>query len=52
MDEVAATEDEIRISGLKAVLTRRASPGELPAAPSVLSFVRERRAAPDKTANA
>ena len=51
MDEVTVTDDEIRISGSKGVLARRASQAELPAAPAVLSFVQEWRATQDKTAN-
>jgi hypothetical protein len=51
MGEVTLTEDEIRISGSKAVLVRCASQEELLAAPAVLSFVRKQRAALDKNAN-
>ncbi len=47
MDEVIVTEEEIRISGSKAVLARCASEDEIPAAPAVLSFVQEWRARRD-----
>ncbi len=47
MGEVTLTEDEIRISGSKAVLVPRASQEELLAAPTVLSFVRKWRARRD-----
>ena len=47
MDEVTVTEEEISISGPKAVLARCAAQDELPAAPMVLSFVQEWRARKD-----
>jgi site-specific DNA recombinase len=43
MDEVRVTDEEIRISGSKAVLARAASDGMEQATPAVLSFVREWR---------
>ena len=43
MDEVYVSEEEIRISGSKAVLARAASDGADMPAPAVLSFVREWR---------
>jgi len=47
MDEVSVSEQEIRISGSKAVLARVASDGADMPAPAVLSFVREWRARRD-----
>jgi site-specific DNA recombinase len=47
MEEVRVTGEEIRISGSKAVLARCAAADEIPAAPSVLSFVREWRTRQD-----
>ena len=47
MEEVRVTDEEIRISGSKAVLARAASDGVDEAAPKVLSFVREWRASQD-----
>jgi hypothetical protein len=44
MDEVSVSEEEIRISGSKAVLARVASDGADMPTPAVLSFVREWRA--------
>ena len=43
MDEVTVRDDEIRISGSKAVLARCAAAEETPSAPGVLSFVQEWR---------
>ena len=51
MDEVTVSDEEIRISGSKAVLARCAAAEEIPSTPAVLSFVREWRAIQDKTAN-
>ncbi len=47
MDEVTVKDEEICISGSKAVLARCASEGEIPSAPAVLSFVQEWRARRD-----
>jgi site-specific DNA recombinase len=47
MNEVRVSDEEIRISGSKAVLARCASADQVPAAPAVLSFVREWRARRD-----
>ena len=44
MDEVSVSEEEIRISGSKAILARCAAAEDTPPAPAVLSFVREWRA--------
>ena len=51
MDEVSVSDGEIRISGSKSVLARCAAADEMPAAPAVLSFVREWRAGEDKNEN-
>jgi len=47
MDKVSVSEEEIRISGWKAVLARAASEDADMPAPAVLSFVREWRARED-----
>jgi site-specific DNA recombinase len=47
MDQVIVTDEEIRISGSKAVLARCAAQDEFPVAPAVLSFVQEWRARRD-----
>ena len=47
MEEVTVSDEEICISGSKAVLARCAAAGDTPAAPAVLSFVQEWRARRD-----
>ena len=43
MDEVIVSDEEIRISGSNAVLARCAAANDFPAAPAVLTFVRQTR---------